>query len=70
LDNFIVTTLETLMLLERDEYLDELKKTGTRDKGNGSYPRSFKSLSRNSMVINIPRTRHTEFKPYVLEFLK
>lgn len=70
LDNFVITPLETLMLLERDEYLDELKQTGTRDKGNGSYPRSFKSLSRNSMVINIPRTRHTEFKPYVLEFLK
>lgn len=69
-DQFVISTLEMLMLLERDEHLSALKKNGSRDKGNGSYCRSFKSLSRNSMMINIPRTRYTEFKPYVLEFLK
>ena len=26
LENFVINTLETLMLLERDEYLEELKK--------------------------------------------
>ncbi len=70
LEQFVVNTLEMLMYLERDEYLQALKKSGAKDKGNGTYPRSFKSLSRNSLVINIPRTRYTEFKPLVLAFLK
>ena len=71
LEQFVVNTLEMLMFLERDEYLATLKKSGEiKDKGNGTYPRSFKSLSRNALVINIPRTRYTEFKPLVLEFLK
>lgn len=70
LEQFVISTLETLMFLERDEYLQKLKKEGGKDKGNGSYPRSFKSLSRNALVINIPRTRYTDFKPLVIEFLK
>lgn len=70
LEQFVVNTLEMLMILERDEYLQNLKNNNFKDKGNGSYPRSFKSLSRNSLLINIPRTRYTDFKPFVLEFLK
>jgi transposase-like protein len=70
LEQFVVNSLETLMELERDEYLQNLKESGFRDKGNGTYPRSFKSLSKNSLMINIPRTRTGEFKPFVLEFLK
>jgi hypothetical protein len=50
------------MLLELSEYLELLKQTGVRDKGNGTYPRAFESLSRNSMIINVPRTRYTDFK--------
>ncbi|HHT9149790.1 MAG TPA: IS256 family transposase [Candidatus Wujingus californicus] len=70
LETFVVNSLEMLMLLEREEYLQNLKTSGVQDKGNGHYPRSFKSLSRNSIIINIPRTRYTDFKPFVLEFLK
>ncbi len=70
LEQFVVSTLEMLMELERDEYLENLKESGFKDKGNGSYPRSFKSLSKNSLLINVPRTRTGEFKPFVLEFLK
>lgn len=71
LEQFVINTLEMLMFLERDEYLQVLKNSREiKDKGNGTYPRSFKSLSRNALVINIPRTRYTEFKPIVLEFLK
>lgn len=70
LEQFVVTSLEMLMYLERDEYLQNLKDTGFKDKGNGTYPRSFKSLSQNSIIINIPRTRYTDFKPFVIEFLK
>lgn len=70
LEHFVINTLELLMLLERDEYLDKLKQNNLNDKGNGSYPRSFKSLSQNSLLIHIPRTRYTDFKPFVVEFLK
>lgn len=70
LEHFVINTLECLMLLERDEYLEKLKENACVDKGNGTYPRSFKSFSKNSLFINIPRTRYTDFKPVVLEFLK
>ena len=70
LEQFVVNSLEMLMELERDEYLHNFKESGFKDKGNGSYPRSFKSLSKNSLLINVPRTRTGEFKPFVLEFLK
>lgn len=70
LEQFVVNTLEMLMWLEWDEYLQNLKDSGFKDKGNGTYPRSFKSLSQNSLMIHIPRTRTGEFKPFVLEFLK
>ena len=70
LENFVVNTLEVLMHLERDEYLEEIKNHHLIDKGNDTYPRSFKSFSKNSLFINIPRTRYTDFKPVVLEFLK
>jgi len=69
-EQFVVNTLEVLMLLERDEYLQKLQDNNFKDKGNGSYPRSFKSLSQHALVINIPRTRYTDFKPFVVAFLK
>ena len=70
INEFVVSTLEMLMFLEREEHIQNMKEIGTQEKGNGSYPRAFKSLSRNSLVINIPRTRYTVFKPLVLELLK
>ena len=71
LEQFVISTLEMLMYLERDEYLQKLnKREASKDKGNGTYERSFKSFSRNALVIRIPRTRYTDFKPLVLEFLK
>jgi transposase-like protein len=70
IDQFVISTLELLMHLERDEHLAKLKESTSKDKGNGTYPRSFKSLSRNSLMINIPRTRYGDFKPYAMEFLK
>lgn len=70
LEQFVVNTLETLMHMERDEYLAQLRANGETNKANGTYPRSFKSLSRNSLIINVPRTRNSDFKPFVLEFLK
>jgi len=56
------------MLLEREEYLKGIDVTAG-DKGNGTYERSFKALNRNSLLINIPRTRSGQFKPLTIELL-
>lgn len=61
-------TLEILMLLEREEYLKGAN--GGNDIGNGTYPRSFKALNKNSLLVNIPRTRSGHFKPLTIELLK
>lgn len=68
LDEFIVHTLEGLMQVERKEYL--LKAQDSKEKGNGYYERAFKSLRRNAMAINIPRTRSGLFSPLTMELLK
>lgn len=66
-DNFAVTTLEGLMLLEREEYLKSMN--GSSDSGNGSYLRSFKSLRTNSLQISVPRSRSGQFKPMLLDLI-
>ena len=66
-DQFAVTTLEGLMLLEREEYLKA--HTEKKDIGNGCYPRSFKSLITSSLQIQIPRTRSGDFKLLLLNWL-
>ncbi len=66
IDRFVVDTLEVLMQIERREYLEKAKK----DKGNGFYSRSFKTLTRNSLLINVPRTRTGNFKPELVELIK
>ena len=68
LDQFTIVVLEALMLLEREEYLKN--HDGKQDSANGSYPRSFKSLCRNGMQINIPRSRNGHFKPLMLDLIK
>ena len=64
-ETFTVKVLEILMLLEREAYLKGSQ--GCNDIGNGSYPRSFKALNKNSLLINIPRTRSGYFKPMTIE---
>ena len=66
-DKFALSTIETLMLIEREEYLKSIKKG--EDIGNGTYARSFKSLSKSNLTINIPRTRNGDFKPITIELL-
>ena len=68
LDQFARVVLEALMLLEREEYLKSHE--GEKDSANGTYTRNFKSLRRNSMQINIPRSRKGEFQPLALELIK
>jgi putative transposase len=67
-DQFALTTLEGLMLLEREEYLKQ--GAGKQDAGNGSYLRNFRSLRTNSLQISIPRTRSGIFKPMLLELIQ
>lgn len=66
IDTFVVDTLEVLMQIERKEYLSNVK----NDKGNGFYSRAFKTLTRNSLIIDVPRTRTGNFKPELLELVK
>lgn len=67
LENFVAMTIEALMDVERSEYLTRAKGS---DKGNGYYSRALKSLSKNCLAINIPRTRSGEFSPNTLELIK
>ena len=69
LDQFLKNTLETIMQIERDEYLERLSKPNS-DKGNGFYDRAFKSLSNNSMLVKVPRTRNGTLSLNTLELLK
>jgi hypothetical protein len=66
MDQFVLQTIESLMSIERNEFLDSC----TEDKGNGSYTRAFQSLSKNGLVIKVPRTRSGDFSPDTLELLK
>lgn len=65
LDQFLVSTIDSLMEMERGEYLEQ-----AQDKGNGFYGRAFNSLSKNCLRINVPRTRTGEFSPNTLELVK
>jgi len=67
LDEFIVSTIESLMTVERNEYLEKAKGF---DKGNGFYLRAFKSLNKNCLAIYVPRTRTGIFTPNMLELVK
>jgi len=67
MDEFIVSTIESLMAVERGEYLEKLRGS---DKGNGFYLRSFRTLSRSCLRINVPRTRIGAFSPNSLELVK
>lgn len=69
MDKFVATTIETLMGIERDEYLDKIDAREI-DKGNGYYTRAMKTLSSNSIMVHIPRTRAGLFSPATLELLK
>jgi len=69
MDSFVATTIESLMSIERDEYLEKIDDPRI-DKGNGYYSRAMKTLSRNSLLVHIPRTRTGLFSPATLELLK
>ena len=66
-NNFVLIILESLMLLEREEYLKSVN--GEGDSGNGCYLRNFRSLSDSSLTISIPRSRLGKFKPLTMELL-
>ena len=63
LDEFILNTIESLMQIEREEYLEAAK-------SNGFYKRNYRSLLKNHLQINIPRTRDGNFSPATIELVK
>jgi putative transposase len=66
MEQFVIKNLETLFGLEREEYLEK----ATEDKGNGYYSRSFQSLMKNGIQINVPRTRDSSFAPLAIQLFK
>ena len=70
LDEFILNTIESLMQIEREEYLEAAKTQGLSDKSNGFYKRNYRSLLKNHLQINIPRTRDGNFSPATIELVK
>lgn len=67
MEEFILSTIESLMNVERSEYLEQ---ASGKDKGNGFYLRAFKTLSKNCLRINVPRSRNGLFTPNTLELVK
>ena len=70
LDEFILNTIESLMQIEREEYLEAAKTQGLSDKSNRFYKRNYRSLLKNHLQINIPRTRDSNFSPATIELVK
>ena len=71
LDQFLASTIDSLMEIERGEYLEQAKDPeSVKDKGNGFYGRAFNSLSKNCLKIHVPRTRTGDFSPDTLELVK
>mgnify|MGYP003395184051 FL=1 len=66
MEQFVIQNMETLFGLEREEYLEK----ATEDKGNGYYSRSFQSLMKNGIQINVPRTRESGFAPLAIQLFK
>ena len=69
MDKFVATTIESLMNIERDEFLEKVNDPDV-DKGNGYYKRAMSSFSKNSLTVFVPRTRTGLFSPVTLELLK
>lgn len=65
LDQILTTILETIMKIERQEFLKDLE----WNKWNWYYSRFLKLLSWK-ISINIPRDREWEFRPLILEIMK
>lgn len=66
MDEFAIQNMQVLFGMEREEYLQATD----NDKANGYYSRSLKSLMKNGIVINIPRTRDGGFSPIAFELIK
>jgi putative transposase len=70
LDQFLVSTIDSLMQMERDEYLEQAQGDNKGDKGNGFYGRAFNSLNKNCLRLHVPRTRTGDFAPNTIELVK
>ena len=66
MEQFVIHNLQTLFGMEREEYLEQTP----HDKGNGYYERSLRSLMKNGIVIEVPRTRNNGFAPIAMQLFK
>ena len=55
MDVFVKSTIETLMTIERDEYLN--KTTNPKEKGNGYYERAMHSLLESTALFTFPQDK-------------
>jgi hypothetical protein len=65
LDQFLASTIDSLMEMERGEYLEQAKTNNKEEKGNGFYGRAFNSLCKNCLRIHVPRSRSGDFSRLV-----
>ncbi len=68
LEAFCIQSLEKVMILERENYLNKNK--SKKDKGNGFYSRCFTSCEKKRYKLYIPRTRTGHFIPLCLILLR
>ncbi|NTU47335.1 IS256 family transposase [Candidatus Roizmanbacteria bacterium] len=69
-EKFIAASVESIMMLEREEYLRELTERKEKDKGNGFYRRLFESFKTHNLHIHVPRTRSGTFQPDSMQLVK
>jgi transposase-like protein len=67
IEEIVKTVFETILKLERDEYLNKHSTFG--NKANGFYSRMLKSIN-NYFRLRIPRDRLSLFKPAFLDILR
>jgi len=67
IEEIVKTVFETILELERDEFLNS--NSGFGNKGNGFYSRMLKSIN-NYFRLRIPRDRLGLFKPAFLDILR
>jgi transposase-like protein len=69
IESLMKTFFETILLAERNSYLNKERLAKTGNKANGYYERIAKAVNKY-LKLRIPRDRHGLFKPLLLEAIK
>ena len=65
LTTLLEEALNTIMLTEREIYLNNIHQSSGNDKGNGFFPRSLATAMGNLSLL-VPRVRSGQFRPLIL----